>query len=119
MCKKVLLYVFVSAISLLFSGVYSAQSQSYGLTVSGTVSDFDTGDPLIGALVIVVGTNNGTATDNYGQYLLTNVPPTGELRASYIGYEPQVRSVQSRTTIHFSLQEPSYIDGSDIYAEEE
>ena len=32
-------------------------------TISGTVTDFETGEGLIGASVLIVGTSNGAVTD--------------------------------------------------------
>ena len=56
-------------------------------TVSGRVTDADTGDPLVGANVIVVGTNLGAATDINGEYSIGSVPSGDQrLNANYIGY---------------------------------
>lgn len=61
-----------------------AQSQR---TVTGTVSD-ETGEPLIGATVQIVGTSIGTSTDFDGKYTL-KVPSTGkQLHVVYVGYNP-------------------------------
>ena len=56
-------------------------------TVNGTVVD-NTGEPLIGATVLVKGTSMGTATDIDGNFTLKNV--TGKtLVISYVGYKTQ------------------------------
>ncbi|MEF2791201.1 MAG: carboxypeptidase-like regulatory domain-containing protein, partial [Alistipes dispar] len=56
--------------------------------ISGVVSD-DSGMPLIGATVQVVGTTVGTATDLNGTYQL-DVPTTAaQLIVSYVGYVTQ------------------------------
>ena len=56
-------------------------------SVSGRVTDSDTGDPLVGANVIVVGTNLGAATDVNGEYSISRVPAGAQrLNANYIGY---------------------------------
>lgn len=56
--------------------------------IAGVVSD-DSGMPLIGATVQVVGTTVGTATDLNGTYQL-NVPTTAaQLIVSYVGYVTQ------------------------------
>lgn len=55
-------------------------------TVTGTVID-ETGDPLIGASVIVVGNTMGTATDIDGHYTLTLPATAKQLTFSYVGYE--------------------------------
>ena len=55
-------------------------------TVTGTVID-ETGEPLIGASVKVVGEPIGAATDLDGHYTL-KVPTTAkQLTFSYVGYE--------------------------------
>lgn len=57
--------------------------------VSGTVVDQETGEPLIGANVLVVGTNWGAATDEDGEYMILNIPVgIYTLRATYMGYSP-------------------------------
>lgn len=56
-------------------------------TVTGTVVD-DTGEPIIGATVMVDGTSNGTVTDLDGNFTI-KVKPGAKLKFSYIGYDPQ------------------------------
>lgn len=58
------------------------------LTIAGQVQDSE-GEPLIGATIMVKGTNVGTATDIEGNYTLDNVPADGTLTVSYIGYAPR------------------------------
>lgn len=55
--------------------------------ISGTVTDFSTGDKLAGVNVIVEGTNLTTVTDKNGYFVITSVPP-GEYKvtASLVGY---------------------------------
>ena len=69
--------------------------------LSGTVSDA-AGQPLIGATVLVVGTDYGAATDVSGVYNLLRVPPGSyTVRFSSIGYQTQVVEgvqVSSNTT---------------------
>ena len=56
-------------------------------SISGRVTDVDTGDPLVGANVIIVGTNLGAATDVNGEYSISKVPAGAQrLNANYIGY---------------------------------
>ena len=56
-------------------------------SISGRVTDADTGDPLVGANVLVVGTNLGAATDINGEYSISAVPAGAQrLNANYIGY---------------------------------
>jgi len=55
--------------------------------VTGMVSDATTGEPLPGANVIVAGTERGAATDQDGQFRISNVPSGPQtLVVSFIGY---------------------------------
>ena len=66
---------------LLSTGAWAQQS----VTVNGTVKDVE-GEPIMDAIVRVVGLQGGTATDANGNF--TIVAPAGStLRISYIGYE--------------------------------
>ncbi len=56
--------------------------------ISGKVTDLETGEPLVGANVLVVGTSSGAAADVNGEYLIINLPAgTVEVKCSYIGYQ--------------------------------
>ena len=56
--------------------------------VNGTVVSQEDGEPVIGASVLVVGTNVGTVTDANGQFSLTCPAGKNTLRISYVGMEP-------------------------------
>lgn len=58
-------------------------------TVKGIVKDV-TGEPIIGASVLVKGTNNGTITNLDGAFSLSNVEEGGEIEITYVGYLPQI-----------------------------
>lgn len=76
-CSKWLLVVLILTLG---SFAYAQRS------ISGKVTDEASGDPLIGANILVVGTSTGTATDIDGGYTL-NVPAGAtELEISYTGY---------------------------------
>jgi hypothetical protein len=54
----------------------------------GQITDQETGEPLVGANVIIVGTSYGAATDINGEYIILNlIPDVYEVKASYIGYQ--------------------------------
>lgn len=56
--------------------------------VTGKVVDSETGEPLIGANVLILNTSYGAATNIEGEYLISLVPPGNyELRVTYIGYQ--------------------------------
>ena len=61
----------------------AAQSGS----ITGSVTDSNTNDPLPGVNVIVKNTTNGTNTDFNGNFSIDNVSSGDVLVFSYIGYE--------------------------------
>jgi hypothetical protein len=59
--------------------------------LAGKVTDAESGEPLIGANVLVEEIQTGAATDINGEYAILNLPPGNySVRISYIGYQPQV-----------------------------
>lgn len=56
--------------------------------VNGTVTSQEDGQPVIGATVVVVGTQDGTVTDVNGQFSLTVPAGKNTLRITYVGMEP-------------------------------
>lgn len=85
-----------------------AWAQEIG-TITGQVITEDTGEPLQGVQVFVVDTNQGTLTNQDGQFLIPNVETgTQTLEVSLIGYSPATREVEVGTapvniTIELSL----------------
>ncbi len=87
---------------LLIPGMLFAQFQ-----VSGSVTDAGTGDKLVGANVLVEGTEAGTSTDIDGNYSLT-VPAglsSAKITARYIGYRQVTVTVTASGTNDFALEE--------------
>ena len=56
--------------------------------VNGTVISQEDNEPVIGASVLVVGTNTGTVTDASGRFELTLPAGKKTLRITYVGMEP-------------------------------
>ncbi len=80
-------------------------------SIAGTVTDGKTGEPIIGANVIIPGTQLGVATDIDGKFLLSNVKAgTYNLQVSFITYKTHmIRDVVvengKRITLTVPLQE--------------
>lgn len=73
---------------LLLGTGFAAQAQR---TLTGSVIDSGSGEPLIGASVIVTGTNIGAATDIDGQFRINNVPnDAASLTVTYVGYQDNI-----------------------------
>lgn len=59
--------------------------------IAGTITDAQTGEPLIGANVFVTESLQGTSSNLSGEYVILNVNPgVYTLRVTYIGYQTQV-----------------------------
>ena len=91
---------------LLFSIASFAQT-----TVKGTVND-ESGMPLAGANVIVVGTSNGVVTDFDGNFTLSvSENPPFTIQVSSVGFTPATQEITSNNqTITVSLAEGSFLD---------
>ncbi len=87
------------ALLLLMSGQAFAQN----LRVEGRVLD-ELGEGMIGAGVVIQGTNNGTVTDMDGNFVLPSVPRGAILEISSVGYATQeVQVTGTQITINMEL----------------
>jgi len=84
----------ILACLFLMVGVVMAQTK-----VNGTVTSQEDGEPVIGATVIVVGTQVGTVTDANGRFSLTCPEGKNMLRITYVGMEPIEVSARSNMRI--------------------
>ena len=75
-----------------------------GKKITGVVVD-GTGEPVIGANVVIKGTTNGTITDFDGNYTIEGVPSGATLQVSYIGYLTKDIPVGNQSTIKVTLLE--------------
>ena len=75
------------------------------VTVTGNVRD-ERGDEVIGATVLLIGSQHGVITDVDGNFKL-NVPnaKTAVLQISYVGYETQKIALKGKTKISVTLAE--------------
>lgn len=88
MGKKLWLFI---ACTLLSASMAFAQK-----TVTGTVIESATGEPVIGATVKVDGTSLGQATDVNGRFSIANVPNSAtNLLVSYIGMKSKTVAIKS------------------------
>ncbi len=96
---------------LVFITITAIPSFAQSGKIVGKVTDLETGEPLIGANILVNGTNFGAATNVDGEYIILNVPPnTYTLVARYIGYKEVTKSniqVSVNVTTETNFQMPS------------
>lgn len=102
-----------SLLTLTYS-IQPTQAQS----VSGTVYDAETGDPLGGANVVQMGTQNGVSTGADGTFSITLLDSgSREIRVSYVGYATQTINVtNAATSLKVNLQ-PRVLKTNEIFVE--
>ena len=94
--RKLLQKFTLIAIMALFTGSLFAQG-----TVTGKIKDDMTGEPLIGATIVVEGTTTGATTDLDGVFTLDAPAGMQKIVISYVGYEnvvTEVNVVSGQTT---------------------
>lgn len=94
MCKHLLTFLMMFFCS---TTLFAQQ----GKTVSGSVSDATSGEPLVGATVQETGTSNGTVTDIDGNFKI--VVNGSQLTISYVGYTTETVTVNSSGTYTVKL----------------
>lgn len=105
--------VFIGLVGVLLILVGSSVAWAQSDTVSGTVTNAQTGDPMIGVNILVVGTTTGTVTDANGHYSLTVSSLQDTLRFSFIGFQTKTVPIDGRRTINVALQ-PKVISGQQL-----
>ncbi|UJH92693.1 TonB-dependent receptor [Antarcticibacterium sp. 1MA-6-2] len=73
------------------------------ITVTGTVTEVETGMPVPAANILEKGTSNGVMTDFDGNYTI-DVPKDAILQISYIGYGTKEVSINGRNEIDIVLE---------------
>lgn len=94
---------------ILFYGLLSLAAQAQS-SVHGMVAS-QSHEPLIGATITILGTTNGTTTDVNGHFSL-NVGPQTQIVVSYVGFETDTLSANTKAPMHIMLAE----DNSELAA---
>ena len=99
--KLVLMAVFLCTLV----GNITAQS------VTGVITDANTGQTLPGVNIVIKGTNLGTSSDVNGEYRMLNVPSLEEsvLIFSFIGYETVEIPINNRTQVNVELSQAALL----------
>ncbi len=80
-------------------------SDNTKLTIKGNVTD-NQGEPIIGASVMVKGTNQGSITNLDGDYTLNNVPHDAIISFSYIGFQKlELKASDSKALKQVTMRE--------------
>lgn len=110
--KKLILTLFLIFIG--GQGVFGATG-----SITGTVIDIQTKEPLIGVNVILLDTQIGASTDIEGRYIINNVPVGAyRIRFDYIGYESMLKTdvivKTARSEIMNAELKQSLIEGEEV-----
>jgi len=98
--KKLMDVIRISGLILISSAMLAAQS----ITISGKVTDFDSGEDLPGVNVLLKGTSNEVTTDIDGNYTIKVPSLKGILVFSYIGMEKKEVPIKGRNVIDVQLE---------------
>ncbi|MBC7722533.1 MAG: SusC/RagA family TonB-linked outer membrane protein, partial [Pedobacter sp.] len=85
---------------ILICGLASAQKR----IITGKVIDEKTGEPLVGANILIDKAKGGIATKQDGSYTITAPSAKSTLIFSYVGYTSQIIPIGDKTTIDVLLQ---------------
>lgn len=97
--KKLIAYFIIFC----FVGINSLIAQNKG--VSGVVISTEDDEPVIGASVIISGTQIGTVTDGDGHFTFNSLPSTAkELKINVLGFKTQTVPLQGRNTLKVLLE---------------
>lgn len=95
---------------LLFMLLLLSQLALAQRTITGIVTDAETGEPLIGANILISGTPGGTITDVDGSFSLEVDEAATSLEVSYTGYTPQTVSIVGLSNLDVQLSAGAVLD---------
>ncbi len=86
------------ALTILMVNISFAQQK----TITGKITDKETGEPMVGVTVVLKGTTLGTTTDFDGNYKL-NADQEGTITYSFIGYKKVELPVKGQSVINIQM----------------
>ena len=98
-------YCFCRFFLIMLAALFSGDLYAQDFTVSGTVTDFATGEALPGVNVVLKGTTTGTVTDVNGQYQLSVPDADATLIFSSVGFTSDEIPLQNRSVVDVSLMQ--------------
>ena len=72
-------------------------------SITGSVVDAKTSEPLIGANIVIPGTTTGTVVDTKGKFSLTVPASATSIQVSFIGYDAQEVPIRNQSVINVAL----------------
>ena len=92
--------------ALIIAVSFSTNTQAQSFTLSGRVSDAQSGEYILGANIINTSTGKGVSTNIYGFYSLQLPQGENTIQVSFIGYSSQSKTItiSEATSINFDLE---------------
>ena len=99
----------IIALLILFSSYQLTCIKGYAqetdmTSVTGVITD-KSGEPVLGATLLVKGTTKGTTTDFDGKYVLSGISNSSVLVVSYLGMKTKEITVKGQKTINIVLED--------------
>ena len=93
--------IIILTLALLFSSIINSNAQVAKSRVNGVVADADSGEKLIGAIVMVSGTTMGGITDAKGEFSIggLQIGKESTIEISYVGYKTKELKVKPTSDI--------------------
>lgn len=91
-------------ITLLLIALFCPPGWAQDRQVTGRITSQEDGSPIPGVNVVVEGTTKGTTSDVDGNYSIQLTPTENTLVFSFVGFQPMVVQVESRSVIDIVLQ---------------
>ncbi|MDE6119720.1 MAG: carboxypeptidase-like regulatory domain-containing protein, partial [Muribaculaceae bacterium] len=98
--------LFSTILTIVLTG-FAAMAQQQK-TVTGTVISGQDHEPLVGATVIVVGTQTGAATDVDGRFSFEVPASAKELKVSYVGFETRTVAIDFAQPMTIALTDMAH-----------
>ena len=100
--NKFMRYIRISLIAVCIC-LQAASAQDSTITVSGTVTDAESGELVIGAALYVASQELGATTNQYGYYSLTLLGDSVRMFVSHVAYSSQVFTFSSQEDFIFNI----------------
>jgi TonB-dependent starch-binding outer membrane protein SusC len=91
--------------ALAFASLSFAQT-----TITGTVTDSETAEPLVGAYIVPIGGTGGAIADEKGEFSLKPTPGTTAIKISFVGYTDQTLDLGNQTVFTIKLISEDNLD---------
>ena len=104
----------------IFLNVFTGAFSQKNYTLSGTVSDADSGEDLAGATLSILPTEFNTFCNTYGFYSITLAEGNYNIVVQFVGYENQIVTIDLHggQVINFKMKSVSYeLDSIDVKGE--